>query len=111
MFGILKSDLSVLADMEEKEMQNPCPRKEVEGRTIYESRGIFPRGPLGPPVLCDFGAAVFGDSVNQKECVQPNSYRAPEVTLEAPWDYKIDIWNIGCMVGAHRRNGNVLQLG
>ncbi|KAF3003880.1 hypothetical protein E8E14_007789 [Neopestalotiopsis sp. 37M] len=97
MFRLTDSDMSVLADIEEEEMKNPCPRKEVEGRTVYTSRAIRCRGPLGPPVLCDFGAAVFGDSEN-RECVQPSTYRAPEVTLEAPWDYKIDIWNAGCMI-------------
>ncbi|KAI0099620.1 kinase domain protein [Nemania sp. FL0031] len=95
MFGI--ADFSVLADFEEEEMHNPCARKEIEGRTIYTSRAIKSPGIIGPPVLCDFGSAVFGDRQNL-ECVQPDIYRAPEVTLEASWDYKIDIWNVGCMV-------------
>ncbi|KAJ8125148.1 hypothetical protein O1611_g8491 [Lasiodiplodia mahajangana] len=95
MFGI--ADFSVFTDFEEEEMHNPCPRKEVEGRTIYTSRAIKSPGLIGPPVLCDFGSAVFGDC-QHLECVQPNVYRAPEVTLEASWDYKIDIWNVGCMV-------------
>ncbi|KAI1424333.1 kinase domain protein [Xylaria sp. FL1777] len=94
MFGI--TDFSVFADFEEEEIHNPCPRKEVEGRTIYTSRAIKSSGQIGPPVLCDFGSAVFGDCQNL-ECVQPNVYRAPEVTLRAPWNYKIDIWNVGCM--------------
>jgi serine/threonine-protein kinase SRPK3 len=97
MFGI--TDFSVFADFEEEEIHNPCPRKEVEGRTIYTSRAIKSPGQIGPPVLCDFGSAVFGDS-EHLDCVQPNVYRAPEVTLRAPWDYKIDIWNVGCMVNA-----------
>ncbi|XEU97568.1 hypothetical protein FSHL1_002854 [Fusarium sambucinum] len=95
MFGI--TDPSVFVDFEEEEMRDPCPRKELEGRTIYTSRAMKSTGMIGPPVLCDFGSAVFGDSQNV-ECVQPNVYRAPEVTLEASWDYKIDIWNVGCMV-------------
>ncbi|RGP65954.1 serine threonine cmgc group [Fusarium sporotrichioides] len=95
MFGI--TDPSVFVDFEEGEMQDPCPRKEVEGRTIYTSRAMKSPGTIGPPVLCDFGSAVFGDS-KHIECVQPHVYRAPEVTLRASWDYKIDIWNVGCMV-------------
>ncbi|KAK8023078.1 hypothetical protein PG991_006959 [Apiospora marii] len=98
MFGI--TDPSVFTDFEEEEVHNPCPRKEVDGRTIYTSRAIRSTGILGPPVLCHFGSAVFGDSSERLECVQPNVYRAPEVTLRAPWDYKIDIWNVGCMVRA-----------
>jgi serine/threonine-protein kinase SRPK3 len=98
MFGI--TDPSLFADFEEEEMQHPCPRKEVDkGRTIYTSRAIKSSGEIGPPVLCDFSSAVFGDA-EHLECVQPNIYRAPEVTLSAPWDYKIDIWNVGCMVSA-----------
>ncbi|KAM3431985.1 hypothetical protein NHJ13734_007062 [Beauveria thailandica] len=95
MFSI--KDSSVFTEFEEEEMNNPCPRKEVEGRTIYTSRALKSTGLVGPPVLCDFGSAVFGDAQNI-ECVQPHIYRAPEVTLEAPWDYKIDIWNVGCMI-------------
>lgn len=95
MFSIL--DLSVLADFEEEEIRNPCPRKEMDGRVIYTSRAIRSLGMIGPPVLCDFGSAVFGEE-EHIECVQPNAYRSPEVTLRASWDYKIDIWSVGCMV-------------
>ncbi|KAK8116055.1 CMGC/SRPK protein kinase [Apiospora sp. TS-2023a] len=98
MFGI--ADPSLFAEFEEEEIRNPCPRKEIEGRTIYISRAISSPGKIGPPVLCDFGSAVFGDRGEHLECVQPNVYRAPEVTLRAHWDYKIDIWNVGCMVSA-----------
>ncbi len=66
MFGI--SDLSVLTDFEEEEMNDPCARKQVEGRIIYTSRAMKSRGTVGPPVLCDFGSAVFGDAENL-ECV------------------------------------------
>lgn len=52
---------------------------------------------LGAPVLSDFGSAVYGDQEHMED-VQPNIYRAPEVILEVPWSYKIDIWNVGCMV-------------
>ncbi|KAI1203127.1 kinase domain protein [Nemania serpens] len=95
MFSI--PDLSVLADFEEEEIRNPCPRKEIDGRVIYTSRAIGSLGKIGPPVLCDFGSAVFGEE-EHLECVQPNAYRSPEVTLKASWDYKIDIWSVGCMI-------------
>ncbi|KAM3541538.1 hypothetical protein ARSEF1564_005531 [Beauveria bassiana] len=52
---------------------------------------------LGTPVLCDFGSAVDG-GVDHLEDVQPNIYRAPEVILEVPWTYSVDIWNVGCMI-------------
>lgn len=93
-------DHSLFTAFEEEEIHNPCPRKEIEGRTIYISQSIQSPGKIGPSVLCDFGSAEFGDSGKHLEWVQPNVYRAPEVTLEAHWDYKIDIWNVGCMVSA-----------
>jgi hypothetical protein len=36
MFGI--ADDFVFSDFENNELQNPCPRKELDGRTIYTSR-------------------------------------------------------------------------
>lgn len=95
MFGI--DDDSVFENVEREELESPSPRKEVDGRFIYLSRELkIPRN-LGPPVLCDFGAAVSGENKNAKD-VQPDLYRAPEIILEIPWSYEIDIWNTGCMV-------------
>ncbi|KAL2834373.1 kinase-like domain-containing protein [Aspergillus cavernicola] len=96
MFGF--TDDSPFTHAEADELQNPSPRKETDGRTLYIIREleINPRK-LGAPVLCDFGSAVPGDRENL-ENVQPNFYRAPEVILEVPWSYSIDIWNVGCMI-------------
>lgn len=99
MFGA--NDLSVFTEAEEEEMQSPSPRKVVEGRTIHISRTINYKNEPSPIFLCDFGSAVFGDR-EHRELVQPNDYRAPEVTLGATWDYKIDIWSLGCMVSTRR---------
>lgn len=95
MFGI--DDDAVFEDFEKQELENPCPRKEVDGRLIYLSRELDVPRNLGPPVLCDFGAAVSGVNENVTD-VQPDLYRAPEIILEIPWKYEIDIWNAGCMV-------------
>lgn len=95
MFSI--DDSSVFTAFEEQELQNPSPRKSVDGRTIYLSRELQMPKRMGAPVLCDFGSAVFGDTMHTED-VQPNVYRAPEVILEVPWSYQIDIWNVGCMV-------------
>lgn len=95
MFGTL--DDSIFTDLEERELQTPSPRKELDGRTIYMSQDLkFPKN-LSAPVLCDFGSAVLGD-MDHDEDIQPNSYRSPEVILEVPWGYSVDIWNVGCMV-------------
>ncbi|KAK6716980.1 hypothetical protein SNK05_000181 [Fusarium graminearum] len=80
MFSI--TDTSVFAEFEEGEIHDPRPRKEVEGKIIYTSHTMKSTYMFGPPVLCDFGSAVLGDSEDVK-CVQPSVYRSPEVTLEA----------------------------
>lgn len=95
MFGI--SDDSVFTDFENNELQNPCPRKELDGRTIYTSRALRMPKDLGAPILCDFGSAVMGDEEHSED-IQPDIYRAPEVILQAPWSYGVDIWNVGCVV-------------
>ncbi|KAL5332951.1 kinase-like domain-containing protein [Aspergillus crustosus] len=95
MFGI--ADDSVFQDFMENELQNPCPRKELDGRTIYMSRELRMPREWGAPVLCDFGSAMPG-GIEHLEDIQPNIYRAPEVILEVPWTYSVDIWNVGCMI-------------
>jgi hypothetical protein len=95
MFGFQED--SSLVKFEQAELDNPSPRKEVDGRVIYVSRPIPKPKHLAPPVLCDFGAAFFGDKLHDDD-VQPDQYRCPEVILEVPWGYKIDVWSIECMV-------------
>lgn len=51
----------------------------------------------GPPVLCDFGEAHFGSDWYSDD-IQPYPYRAPEVILDMPWSYPVDIWNVGVLV-------------
>ncbi|OAQ73078.1 CMGC/SRPK protein kinase [Pochonia chlamydosporia 170] len=95
MFGV--NDDSVFSAFEGQELRDPSPRKEVDGRVVYTSRELQMPKNWGAPVLCDFGSAVAGD-VEHFEDVQPDIYRAPEVILEAPWSYEVDIWNTGCMI-------------
>jgi len=54
---------------------------------------------IGEPILCDFGAAVSSEEFHDGD-VQPDIYRSPEVILQVPWSYQIDVWNIGAMVSA-----------
>lgn len=95
MLGI--EDDSVFSDFENDELETPSPGKEIDGRTIYVSRELRMPKEWGAPVLCDFGSAVPGN-MEHSEDIQPDFYRAPEVILEAPWTYSVDIWNVGCMV-------------
>jgi serine/threonine protein kinase len=96
MFGI--EDPAVFEKFEQAELEHPTPRKEIDGRIIYQSRDLEITNALGLPVLCDFGSSVWGED-RHKEDVQPDVYRSPEVILKVPWSYEIDIWNVGCMVG------------
>ncbi|KNZ76791.1 Serine/threonine-protein kinase AFC3 [Termitomyces sp. J132] len=93
-------DTSVLEDFEKAELKNPSRRKEIDGRFIYECRKIpvshRTTDCVNWPILCDFGAAVVGGKTHLED-VQRDHYRAPEVILAAPWSYKIDIWNVGCL--------------
>ncbi|GKZ32517.1 hypothetical protein AbraIFM66950_001986 [Aspergillus brasiliensis] len=91
MLGI--RDDSVFHDFAVNELNNPCPRKELDERTIYVSQELGIPREWGAPVLCDLGSAVPGD-IEHLEDIQPDIYRAPEVILEAPWGYSVDIWNI-----------------
>ncbi|EHK25855.1 serine threonine protein kinase, CMGC group [Trichoderma virens Gv29-8] len=95
MFGI--DDDSVFTAFEEQELLDPSPRKVVDGRAIYLSRELQMPKNWGAPVLCDFGSAVVGGKEHLED-VQPDIYRAPEVILEAPWSYQVDLWNAGCMI-------------
>lgn len=100
---LLGADESVLTTFEQDELGEPCPRKEIEGRTIYLSRELSAPKSFGAPLLCDLGSAVrLEDGVEHREDIQPNIYRAPEVILDIPWAYSVDIWNVGCMVSANR---------
>ncbi|TLS27307.1 hypothetical protein PpBr36_04274 [Pyricularia pennisetigena] len=104
MFGIV--DDSVFTAFEEGELTNPSPRETVDGRTIYLSRDLKMPKTWGAPVLCDFGSAILGD-VEHVEDVQPAIYRTPEVIVQAPWSYEIDIWNTACMIWDVFQNGHL----
>ncbi|RMY15626.1 hypothetical protein D0868_00782 [Hortaea werneckii] len=82
-------DDSVLAKFERYEIENPCPRKELDDRTIYLSRPM----PLskGEPCITDLSEGRFGGQVHTDR-IMPNVYRAPEVILGLPWGYEVDVW-------------------
>lgn len=47
--------------------------------------------------LIDFGSSCYGTD-RQSSYIQSRSYRAPEVVLGLPYDGKIDVWSLGCVV-------------
>jgi len=56
--------------------------------------------------IIDFGSSCF-TSDHLSYYVQSRSYRAPEVILGYPYDQKIDIWSLGCIL-AELWTGKVL---
>ena len=94
------ADPKLLDEFEQAEIDDPTPRKEVDGRFIYLSRPVkmVPTAiASGLPILGDFGSAEWGEEQNKRDA-QPDPFRSPEVLLKLPWSYEIDIWNIGCLV-------------
>ncbi|CAH0040708.1 unnamed protein product, partial [Clonostachys rhizophaga] len=91
------ADKSIIDAFVEEEMSAPSARKTVNGVTIYKPRQFHLPKHLGIVIMSDFGAAVRGDWKRNHDA-QPNVYRSPEVMLEVPWSYPIDIWNVGVMI-------------
>lgn len=48
--------------------------------------------------LCDFGSAVQYPNGTLCTYVQSRFYRSPEVLLQCPYDYQIDMWSLGCLL-------------
>jgi serine/threonine protein kinase len=47
--------------------------------------------------VIDFGSSCFIHD-HLSSYVQSRSYRAPEVIIGCKYDYKIDIWSLGCII-------------
>ncbi|KAH7317827.1 kinase-like domain-containing protein [Rhexocercosporidium sp. MPI-PUGE-AT-0058] len=90
-------DTSILDAFVTAEMEHPCPRKTVDGVTIYTARQLGVPKCFGNSVLSDFGSAVRGD-VKRNHNAAPDFYRAPEIMVKAAWSYPVDIWAVGTMV-------------
>ncbi|KAL1878039.1 hypothetical protein VTK73DRAFT_8263 [Phialemonium thermophilum] len=84
---------SVLAKVEENEMQNPCPRKQIGDSFIYVSRHVL--SGAGPLTISDFGQARIG--MEQHGNAMPVPYRAPEVILNMPWGSAVDVWSVALL--------------
>jgi serine/threonine-protein kinase SRPK3 len=89
------NDKFVLNKFEHHESENPCPRKELEDRTIYLSRPMDLT--KGEPRITDLSEARFGDHEHHDR-IMPNVYRAPEVILGLSWSYPVDVWGFAMVV-------------
>jgi serine/threonine protein kinase len=49
--------------------------------------------------IIDFGLATLSNGTRPyTQLVSTRWYRAPEIALRLPWNYKIDMWSIGCIL-------------
>lgn len=58
--------------------------------------------------IIDFGSSSFTTD-RQSSYIQSRSYRAPEVILGLPYDGKIDLWSLGCVVAEMYTNEVTFQ--
>jgi serine/threonine protein kinase len=90
-------DSSIVGQLDTKEIAASSLYKSVDGYNLYRSANFGIPTRFGRPILCDFSLARNGQ-VEHCHDIQPDPYRAPEVILEMPWGYAVDIWNVGVMV-------------
>lgn len=93
-----------LSRFEQAEIDTPSARKELEDRTIYLSRHIPQTGEgakYNLPAISDLSEARFGHT-EQTGLIMPEAFRAPEVILEMPWSYPVDIWSLALSVSTGR---------
>jgi hypothetical protein len=82
--------------MDDHEKESPSTRKQVSDiRTIYASRALIPKE--GPLKLSDFGESRIGPGPYEYKAL-PMVYPAPEIMIEVPWSYPVDIWCVGMTV-------------
>lgn len=90
-------DSSIIEQLDTKEIAASSLYKNVNGYNLYKSVNFGIPTSFGRPILCDFSLARNGQ-IEHYHDIQPDPYRAPEVILEMPWSYAVDIWNVGVMV-------------
>jgi serine/threonine-protein kinase SRPK3 len=89
-------DPSILNQLDAKEIKGSVLCKRVKGYNIY-TPVHFGFAKFGSPILCNF-THTSNEQVERCHNIQRYDYRAPEVILDIPWGYAVDIWNVGVMV-------------
>jgi len=60
---------------------------------------LFRDNLLDTIVVIDFGISIINNStIHRNKMLQTIYYRAPEILLGTYYDYKIDIWSLGCVI-------------
>lgn len=94
-------DDTSLKGVEQQETLSPSiPITTGDGATspvVYPSKTPM-LGLSGHPIVTDFGQMRFVEAHVNQDWWMSDMYRAPEVLLELPWSYEVDIWAVGVMV-------------
>ncbi|EFE37876.1 hypothetical protein TRV_07467 [Trichophyton verrucosum HKI 0517] len=102
-------DFTSLREVEEEESQNPSvpiTTKDENGTVsgiVYKSRPTRLEF-TGIPILTDFGQMrhVIDDGGEDqgefRDWWMPDLYRAPEILLQLPWSFAVDMWSVGIMI-------------
>ncbi|ADM11886.1 Mrk1-like Ser/Thr protein kinase [Encephalitozoon intestinalis ATCC 50506] len=98
----------------------PIYRQILEGLEYLHEKKICHRdmkpsniliGPNGLVKICDLGSAkVIGNGEKNITYICSRFYRAPENLLDyKEYDFKIDIWSVGCVVAEFRHSGPMFK--
>ncbi|KAL4783369.1 protein kinase [Aspergillus varians] len=87
----------ILKDIEDQESHDPSiPIISGSGVPVYPSRTPFLEL-SGLPMLTDFGEVRDDDGRINQDWIMAYLYRAPEVLLQIPWTFQVDMWSVGVM--------------
>ncbi|KAB8210114.1 kinase-like domain-containing protein [Aspergillus parasiticus] len=93
-------DNTILKDVEQRETENPSTPittgTEAAATTVYRTRPTMLEL-SGYPWLTDFGQMRVVEGRINQDWWMSDLHRAPEVLLQLPWGYPVDIWSIGVM--------------
>ncbi|THW20198.1 serine protein kinase Sky1 [Aureobasidium pullulans] len=92
--GVIHTDLQPSNILNDDQGQTP---KEIDELVRTQSSGPEFNDPNMQFRLNDLGIACFVDQ-HLTDDIQSEYLRAPEITLEAPWDPSVDIFSLGCLL-------------
>ncbi|PGG99066.1 CMGC/SRPK protein kinase [Helicocarpus griseus UAMH5409] len=95
-------DSSSLEDVEEQEARDPSVPVLIGDDGDNPTTVVYKSQPSrlrlsGHPILTDFGHMRLVEGRVNQDWWMSDLYRAPEVLLQLPWGFAVDIWSIGVM--------------
>ncbi|KAJ5618219.1 hypothetical protein N7528_006862 [Penicillium herquei] len=93
-------DDTSLKDVEDQEAR--CPSLPISSNVNGTPTVVYRSKPTnlkvtGNPILTDFGQMRLIEGCVNRDWWMPDLYRAPEVLLQLPWGFPVDIWSLGDM--------------